>query len=121
MLRCRGNDDPSLGDATEPSDDSSPTSPCKCSLAPPTTSSFAAMRLARLGVKPPRRGIFAGESGHAPARPLLDYRQARFSHRLLARSQDGGGPEEILEREEGAVVRKLRAVVGTKPEETVEL
>ena len=65
-------------------------------------------------------GILAGESGHTPARPLLDYRQTRFAHRLLARPQGGGGPEEILEREEGAVVRRLRAAAGTKAGETVE-
>ena len=50
------------------------------------------------------QGILAGESGHTPARPLLDYRQARFTHRLLARPQSGGGPEEILTRNEGATV-----------------
>ena len=32
----------------------------------------------------------------------------------------GGGPEEILEREEGAVVRRLCAASGTRPRETVE-
>ena len=66
------------------------------------------------------QGILAGESDHALARPLLNYRQARFAHRLLARPQDGGGPEEILEREEGAVVRRLRAASGTKAGEAVE-
>ena len=65
-------------------------------------------------------GILAGEGGHTPARPLLDYRQTRFTHRLLARPQGGGGPEEILEREEGAVVRRLRAAAGTRAGETVE-
>ena len=29
-------------------------------------------------------GIVAAESGHTPARPLLDYRQARFAQRLHA-------------------------------------
>ena len=66
------------------------------------------------------QGILAGESGHTPARPLLDYRQARFTHRLLARPQNGGGLEEILEREEGAVVRRLRGAAGTRVGETVE-
>ena len=59
-------------------------------------------------------GIPAGESGHTPARPLLDYRQARFAQRLLARPQGGGGAEEILERDEVAVVRRLRAASGVR-------
>ena len=66
------------------------------------------------------QGILAGESGHTLARPLLDYRQARFTHRLLARPQNGGGPEEILTRSEGATVRRLRAAAGTRTRETVE-
>ena len=66
------------------------------------------------------QGILAGESGHTPARPLLDFRQARFTHRLLARPQGGGGPEEILQRSEGAIVRRLRAAAGTRAGETVE-
>ena len=66
------------------------------------------------------QGILAGESGHTLARLLLDYRQARFAHRLLARPQEGGGPEEILEREEGAAVRRLRAASSTGAGETVE-
>ena len=44
----------------------------------------------------------------------------RFSHRLFARPRNGGGPEEILAREDGAVVRKLRAAAGTKPGEMVD-
>ena len=59
-------------------------------------------------------------SGHTPARPLLDYRQARFTHRLLARTQGGESPEEILTRDEGATVRRLRAAAGTRTGETVE-
>ena len=43
-------------------------------------------------------GIVDAESGHTPARPLLDYRQARFAQRLHARPRDGEGWEEILER-----------------------
>ena len=66
------------------------------------------------------QGILAGESGHTPARPLLDFRQARFSHRLLAPPQRGGRPEEILERDEGTVAWRLRTASGTKPGETVE-
>ena len=66
------------------------------------------------------QAILVGESGHTSARLLLDYRQARFAHRLLARPQEGGGPEGILEREEGAVVRRLRAASGTGAGETVE-
>ena len=65
-------------------------------------------------------GILAGESGHTPARPLLDYRKARFAQRLLARPQGGGGPEGILERDEGAVVRGLRWASGVRLGEAVE-
>lgn len=43
-------------------------------------------------------GTVAGESGLVPARALLDHRQARFGLRLLARPQNVGGQEEILER-----------------------
>lgn len=66
------------------------------------------------------QGILAAESGLTPARPLLDYRQARFTHRLQAKPQDGGGPEEILTRESGAVVHRLQAASGTRTGETVE-
>ena len=66
------------------------------------------------------QGILAAESGLTPARALLDHRQARYAQRLLARPQDGGGPEEILERDSGAIVSRLRATSGIKPGETVE-
>ena len=46
-------------------------------------------------------------------------KQSRFAQRLLARPQDGGGPEEILERDEAAIARQLRAAAGTRPGETV--
>ena len=38
----------------------------------------------------------------------------------MARPQDGGGPEEILERDRGGIVSRLRAAAGTKPGGTVE-
>ena len=66
------------------------------------------------------QGTLAGESGLTPARLLLDHRQARFAQRLLVRPQDGGGPEEILERDSGAIVSRLRAASGVKPREMVE-
>ena len=47
------------------------------------------------------QGILAAESGLTPARARLDYRQARFAQRSLARPQDEGGPEEILEGQRG--------------------
>ena len=47
--------------------------------------------------------ILAGESGHTPARAMLDHRQSRWAQRSLARPQNGGGPEEILERDDGVV------------------
>jgi len=66
------------------------------------------------------QGILAAESGLTPARALLNHRQARFAQRLLARPQDGGGPEEILERTSGTIVSRLKAASGTKRGETVE-
>ena len=66
------------------------------------------------------QGILAAESGLAPARALLDHRQARFSQRLFAQPVGGGGPEEILTREGAAVTTRLRAAVGTRRGETVE-
>ena len=76
-------------------------------------------RMARstLGANP--QGILAAESGLAPARALLDHRQARSVQRLHARPQDGGGPEEILDRE-GAAITRLRAVAGTRRGEAIE-
>ena len=65
-------------------------------------------------------GILAGKSGHTPARATLDHRQSRWAQRLLARPQGGGGPEEILERDDGDPVWRLGAASGTKPGETVE-
>ena len=65
-------------------------------------------------------GFLAGESGHTPARALLDHGQARWTQRLLARPQGSEGPEEIIEREEGAVVLRLRAASGVRPGEEVE-
>ena len=65
------------------------------------------------------QGILAAESGHTPARALLDYRQSRFVQ-LHARPLRGGGPEEILECDDGAMVRKLRAAANTRQGETVE-
>ena len=62
----------------------------------------------------------AVESGLTPARALLDHRQARFAQRPLARPQDRGGSEEILDRESAAVTRRLKAAAGTRPRETVE-
>ena len=62
--------------------------------------------------------ITVSKIGHTPARPLLDYRQARFAQRLLARPQGGEGPEEILERD-GAVAERLRAASGVRLEEAV--
>lgn len=67
------------------------------------------------------QGILLAESGLAPARTLLDYRQARFSQRLYARPRDGQGPEEILStREEAALTTRLSAAAGSRPEETIE-
>ena len=66
------------------------------------------------------QGIIAAESGLTPAQPLLEHRQARFAHRLYARPQGGGGPEEILTREGAAVNTRLQAAAGIRRGETVE-
>lgn len=64
-------------------------------------------------------GTVAVESGHTSARELLDYRQARFAHRLHARPKERG-PEEILDREGSAPTTRLRAAASLRPGDTVE-
>ena len=64
-------------------------------------------------------GIVAEESGHIPARALLNYRQARFAQRPHARPRDWEGPEEILTRE-GAFTTRLRAAASLCSGNTVE-
>lgn len=54
-------------------------------------------------------GIVAAKSKLTPARPLLEYRQARFTQRLLSRPQGGAGPEEILSRRSELTDRRKRA------------
>ena len=66
------------------------------------------------------QGIIAAESGLMPAQPLLEHRQARFAHRLYARPQGGGGPEEILTRVGAPITTRLQAVAGIMRGETVE-
>ena len=66
------------------------------------------------------QGIIAAESGLTPAQPLLEHRQARFAHRLYARPQGGGGPEEILTREGAPITTRLQAAAGIMRGETVE-
>ena len=63
--------------------------------------------------------MVAAESGLIPARALLNHYQSRFDKRLYVRLGDGGGPEEILEREAGLTAR-LRAVASLQPGNTVE-
>ena len=65
-------------------------------------------------------GIAAAESDAIPARPLLDYRQAKFTQRLHARPKDGEGPEEILDREGAAITARLRAATSLRPGTRVE-
>ena len=60
------------------------------------------------------------ESGLIPAQSLLEHRQARFTHRLYARPQGSGSPEEILTRKGTAVTTRLRAAAGIRRGETVE-
>ena len=51
----------------------------------------------------------------------MNHRQSRFAQRLYARSKDGEGPEEILEREAGAALTvRLRAAASLQPGNTVE-
>ena len=68
--------------------------------------------------RPTPQGILAAESDFTPARALLDHRQVRFAQRLLARPQDGGGPEEIIERD-AAVSARLQAAAGTRRGESM--
>lgn len=43
-------------------------------------------------------GIVMAESKLTPTKPLLDYHQAKFMQRPMARPKGHQGPEEILER-----------------------
>ena len=63
-------------------------------------------------------GIITAESGLTPARALLDHTQARFTLRLLARPQGGGGQEEILEKRTSALTARIRERAGLKRRET---
>ena len=67
------------------------------------------------------RGIVLAESKLAPAGPLLDYRQASFTKRLMARPKGHHGPEEILERRGTDLTERLRqnsfVENGEQPEE----
>ena len=65
-------------------------------------------------------GTVAVESGHTSARALLDYRQARFAHRLHPRPKEGEGPEEILDREGSALTTRPRAPAPLRLGDTVE-
>ena len=60
-------------------------------------------------------GIVTAESALAPARALLDHRQARLALRLLARPEGGDGQEEILGRRSDLAGRiKERAGLGRR-------
>ena len=52
-------------------------------------------------------GIVMSESKLAPAGPLLDFRQACFAQRLMARPKGSNGPEEILEKRGAALTERL--------------
>ena len=65
-------------------------------------------------------GIVTAESGLTPARALLDHTQAHFALRLLARSQGGGGQEEILEKRSLALTARIRERAGLRRRETCE-
>ena len=74
---------------------------------------LGAFRLAPLG-------IVAAKSGHAPARALLNHRQARYAQRIHNRPRGGDGPEEFLEGEGAALTACLRAAASLHPGDTVE-
>lgn len=52
-------------------------------------------------------GIALAESKLAPAKPLLDCRQAKFMQRLMARPKGHHGPEENLERKRSELTERL--------------
>ena len=60
--------------------------------------------------QPTPLGILAAESKLAPAGPLLDFRQACFAKRLMARPKGHHGPEEILERRRAELTERLRQI-----------
>lgn len=59
-------------------------------------------------------GIVAAESGHTPARALLNHCQASPAYRLHARPKDGEGLEETLERGRSALSTRLRAAASPR-------
>ena len=64
------------------------------------------MGRASLGVRQTTpRGIVMAESGLTPARALLNHRQAQFALRLMARPDNGGCQEEILEKKSSLIAR----------------
>ena len=66
-------------------------------------------------------GIIVAESGLTPARALLDFRQARFALRLMARPENGGGQEEILEKRAAGLTVRIRERSRVSSRETVEV
>ena len=51
---------------------------------------------------------------------MLDYRQARFTQRLMARPKGHHGPEEILERRGTRLTERLRQSTFLGPKEKQE-
>ena len=64
--------------------------------------------------------LYAAESGLAPARALLNHREASFTRRLYARPRGGEGPEGILERRSSALTTRIRATAALRRHEAVE-
>ena len=60
------------------------------------------------------------ESKLTPTKPLLDYHQAEFMQRLMARPKGHQGPEEILERRGAQLTGRLRQVSFLGPEDRLE-
>ena len=52
---------------------------------------------------------------------MLDFRQACFAKRLMARPKGGNGPEEILERRGAELTERLRQSSFLKDKETPEV
>jgi ribonuclease HI len=79
------------------------------------------MARATLGALPSTPlGALIAESALTPATHLLDYRQAKYAQRLLARPKGHAGPEEILERRGTQLTEQLRSVTSLARGNTAE-
>ena len=65
-------------------------------------------------------GIAAGASGLTAARANSDFRQARFTQRLLIKPQGQGGSEEIMRRQGSALTERLQMATQPRSGDWVE-